>query len=441
MFADVSSEVFSKSSANLLLVVDSFGSETLERFPDLKVMNHGRKYTIQRTNYPQDSIASISTIATGTSPSTHGIVNSIWRSGAGKMVAYKSDAVPEVGSFSDAISTAFRGIVFSGSFDYQMASALGVHQFQYASNNPESAFGIYWNAQSNKMESLYATSSSPLLFTRSEFLSNIAKRDFASATTTLDGSALNVYLAAQNIRTVFDMNKKETFEFFAEIELLNVLVEVLKDNADLKAKVADSLPDLFSFAFSSLKGLKSKYGVDSHQFQASVYILDSTLYKVINEMSEMYNGRLSAEVVFMGVSPYTSLSQDKQRIKEVFSLVKNDVVSKESFEAYFPTIYLINPDKQEAICNKLKSALDSSNLKVHCPVHTGYYVESFYNKLADDSNGTTPTKSDAAASFQVILWSSIGLVLVIYAAVYALYNMDVGSDSLIYRMTSGKHVN
>jgi hypothetical protein len=61
---------------------------------------------------------------------------------------------------------------------------------------------------------------------------------------------------------------------------LNVLVEVLKDNADLKAKVADSLPDLFSFAFSSLKGLKSKYGVDSHQFQASVYILDSTLYKV-----------------------------------------------------------------------------------------------------------------------------------------------------------------
>jgi Cu2+-containing amine oxidase len=81
-------------------------------------------------------------------------------------------------------------------------------------------------------------------------------------------------------------------------------------------------------------------------------------------MSEMYNGRLSAEVVFMGVSPYTSLSQDKQRIKEVFSLVKNDVVSKESFEAYFPTIYLINPDKQEAICNKLKSALDSSNLKV-----------------------------------------------------------------------------
>jgi hypothetical protein len=60
------------------------------------------------------------------------------------------------------------------------------------------------------MESLYATSSSPLLFTRSEFLSNIAKRDFASATTTLDGSALNVYLAAQNIRTVFDMNKKVT---------------------------------------------------------------------------------------------------------------------------------------------------------------------------------------------------------------------------------------
>lgn len=186
-------------------------------------------------------------------------------------------------------------------------------------------------------------------------------------------------------------------------------------------------------------------------------------------MSEMYNGRLSAEVVFMGVSPYTSLSQDKQRIKEVFSLIRNDVISKESFEAYFPTVYLINPDKQEAICSKLESALDSSNLKVtwgfrfqyfefmwmtncnsqpnqlafqvHCPVHTGYYAESFYNKIADDSNGTTPTKPDTAAAFQVILWSSIGLVLAIYAAVYALYNMDVGSDSLIYRMTSGKHVN
>lgn len=63
------------------------------------------------------------------------------------MVAYKSDAVPEVGGFSDSISSAFRGIVFSGSFDYQMASAFGVHQFQYASSNPESAFGIFWNAQ------------------------------------------------------------------------------------------------------------------------------------------------------------------------------------------------------------------------------------------------------------------------------------------------------
>jgi len=276
-----------------------------------------------------------------------------------------------------------------------------------------------------------------LQMTRTEVMKNLTKRALPlDVESVLQDSIFHLNFPQYNIRTTLPLTHHEVFLFFAEIEYLRTLVDALKTDQTLRDIAKDSLPDMFSFAFSSLKGIKRVYGPDSDRFKAALYILDSTLTTVVQELSAMYGeNKLSVEVVFLGVSASSALNQDLKLRSEVFKVVQADVYSKPTFDAYFPSVYLLDRSAQEAHCFKLQTRI-SAEYQVHCP---SSFVQRSFLDDANTSNGTNPVTSEDAAAFQVILWSAILLIIIIYAAVYALYSMDVGADSMLYRMTGAKH--
>jgi predicted AlkP superfamily pyrophosphatase or phosphodiesterase len=120
----------------------------LNQLPELKVLNlAGKRMNIARVGYPQDNIATLATLVTGQTPSVHGIVNKEWFSSNGAMKAYRSKALPQSASFVDIVSQAFEGksLTVSGSADYQMAAALGAHQYLRAQNPSWNNYASSWS--------------------------------------------------------------------------------------------------------------------------------------------------------------------------------------------------------------------------------------------------------------------------------------------------------
>jgi hypothetical protein len=62
------------------------------------------------------------------------------------------------------------------------------------------------------------------------------------------------------------------------------------------------------------------------------------------------------------------------------------------------------------------------------------YVDVFERQI---NNGTVNTVD--APIYQLSLWTAVLLIVITYATVQALYNMDIGADSMIYRLTNIKH--
>ena len=84
------SNIFQKDRANLLVVLESVGSgliailhvclyehlDLLAQIPELKVLKQsGQKFKLNKSFYPEDAVASLTTLFTGYGPSVHGVVS------------------------------------------------------------------------------------------------------------------------------------------------------------------------------------------------------------------------------------------------------------------------------------------------------------------------------------------------------------------------------
>jgi len=443
--------IFDKAPANLLVVVDSVGQDIVSRyetvFPTpLRVLEGGQKMKLTKVAYPQDSIASLATIATGNTPSVHGIVNKQWRNEQGvAFSAYKAQALPAVGSVFDIISQVFEGksLIVSTSADYQMASALGLHQYLHAGNVQSNKIGFYYNNDIQQYDSLYhgVSAEFPLRLSSVALLERMATRTFSLENVhdkvrfvpeTLE---FFVDMPSGNVECIFDLNKKEDFLFFAEIEFTYAVLAQLQSSS----LVSDSTPDMLSFAFSSLKGVQTRYGKNSQQLIAALAILDSVLVDVISKVNTMYNNKLATEVVFLGSSAFTSIQNMNVLRDAVFKNVKN-IVNPTVFNTYFPVIY----GTTNNICEKVKMAVEDfpeMQLEAVCPYAEPLILRDIrFVRQSNNSNNNTNGGDDYpfAVAFQIVLWISIILALSLAAIIYAICFMDVGADSSLYRTANPK---
>jgi len=251
---------------------------------------------------------------------------------------------------------------------------------------------------------------------------------------------IRVHLVSKFLEASYHAGKPEIFQFFVELNFLRNLLQQLKTDPYLKTLVADQIPDLVSFAFSSIQAIEKQYGKESQNYVIAVYMLDEMLVQSINELSAMYAGKLSTEVVFLAPSAYEKLNQNKKVSKSVYDLIKKKV-KKATIDSFFPSIYLLNPNDRLDVCSLLQA---STTFDVYCPAPSDFdsdeYSEyGFVNQVINNSNNSNTTGTLDAGKYQITLWSSVALILIVWGAVYAMYNMDIGADSMIYRATNIKH--
>jgi len=298
-------------------------------------------------------LASITTLFTGHDPSIHGIVNSYWVTSRGKKIsAYSNvDSCSQVANLADVVSNTFggRSLIISGSSDIQSSSALGVNRF--AGHSSPNTFGFYWNDKKESFENLYSSSSIIKLSDKKEVIASLAKRTIAlrnkgdKINFSSDLNTISVEFNTENLHVTFNLNNYEEFLFFSELELIESLIDSLK-TSELKSLVDDSIPDLFSFSFSSLEKL------DSKKAAVALLILDSVLSQVISEYQNLYNGKAAVEIAFMGTSSYDSVR--KSNLKSEFKTSVYDALKKNQlYEETFPVIY--SKSNSDAVCKILES--------------------------------------------------------------------------------------
>jgi len=396
--------LFNKARANLVVFVNSLGSDTLEKLSLKLFQEKGQKIGIQRVAYPQDTIASLTTLMTGHTPSTHGIVHKKWES-KGEKTAYSPEAILRIFNVNDQITQTFEGqpLIISASLDSQMASTLGVNPRNKIGNN----FALYWNKESASFENIYNGNIPGLNISASQLL-KIFEKD-------------------EKIKSTFDLNKMEDFYFLAEIEFLRNMAKQLEQNEKYVPLTMDNVPDLFSFSFSTLNAIKQNNGEDSSKFIAAVQLLDETLLEVYHKLSSIYSGKMSLEVVFLGTPAYEKMAQNKELKNRVFSLLK-DSVNKDTFETYFPSIYITRSGSQD-LCRRVREEIAN---EVICTNHLSYVPS--VKELVRQVSPVAPTDDlDAATTFQTVLWISIILFIAAYAAVYSICQMELPADSILYR--------
>jgi len=238
------------------------------------------------------------------------------------------------------------------------------------------------------------------------------------------------------LQLFFDLNSLEDFSFLTEIAFLRNLAEVLSKSGYFSGLINDKVPDLFTYSFSSLKALKMKNGVDSPKFSAAMGLIDETLLQVFKTISSLYSEKVSFEVVFMGTPAYEKLAEDKELKNRLLSLLK-DNVNKQTFETYFPSIYLKEPSHQVSICQRVREAIAN---QVICTDHNTRVPTVAELVAAVSQTVTADTDyNEIATTFQTVLWMSIIMLLFVVGAVSSLCYVDLGQDSILSRTTLKQH--
>jgi len=290
-------------------------------------------------------------------------------------------------------------MVVSASADYQLASAVGVHQYLHAENPSSTKLGFYYNDDVQEFDGLFQGVSSTFRLSSDDVMARLSATKFDLASVddkiTFDASTSSVIadFGSHSCLCTFDLTKKTDFLFFAEIELFRAVVDEIKN---LPA-TQDNSADMYSFVFSSLRALQLKYGQSSQQHKAALAIVDSVLVELVSAIANIYgdDNNVATEIVFLGQSAYTTLQQNKIAQEAVFRYVKDSVPSRSSFNKFFPVIYAAG------VCDKVESVVDRFpqwELQTEC---SEYHVH-LRNMM--ESNGTTPTNPyPDYAAFQIVL--------------------------------------
>jgi len=173
-----------------------------------------------------------------------------------------------------------------------------------------------------------------------------------------------------------------------------------------------------SVHFESLNMLGNKYGLQSQQYKASVFLVDHILHFLASKNSHQFN----EFVVFFLSTPASQQNPTLNAVGTVGDLVH-----------HLPHIYVKQPlhqlqsdqhdfDKISTMCQHIRSSLKPEDQdKVVCRGEI-----RFYQKRAELQTPSPPSpppgpspapQTDSVAQFQVILWAAVFLIVVLGAAI------------------------
>jgi len=263
------------TSSNLFIAVEGLGEENLNKISSPKFFNE-QTVEIQTLQYPQDSLATLTNIETGTDYTEHGIFGHSWNSVLGEVKAYSPSGDCQVPKISDLISKARDVNIFTASADYQLTGALAPH----AELNVQTTNYAFFVTELG-LQNLYTDE---VIVSKKEIKTNVA--DIASLG--------------------FNLKNTEDFKFASEIFIIRNYFTLFPSNKDA----------FISIGISSIKALSVKYGATSSKVTTALQILDSELSTLYQSIKALHP-TLTTEIVGLSSSTtdHTIKTQARQMRK------------------------------------------------------------------------------------------------------------------------------
>lgn len=420
------SSLLTKPKAVVTIVIDSVGAETLHANSKLQMLRNAHATALTSSTSPSNTHTVLANLATGSSPSVHGIVGAGWRRPAGKLVsAYDESGM----SFSASIADIFiqewngRSLVVSASGMPSLASALGVH--------PELAGDhLGWNAHvyaltENGFTSLYADAPCDAVFGASNSELNVK-----DVTVTVDGQAVT-------------FKAQENYLFLSELAFVQHLISNLRSNKLVK----DSIPDMYSLVFSGLKEIARTHAKDSVTFRAALQLVDTASNDFIVALNELYDNRVAAAIVALNPRAFPETAAAFAVKEKVHARLARLMYDENDFEAFYPAIYVRNEEmtgfSRDLMCANLQDSV-GSDVTVHC-LGTNIYARdaAAVNSSSSSSEAKKVAANESAAvwAFWLNFWVALIIFLFVLWGAYCLayVGIDAGKDSLLFRATGRHH--
>jgi len=444
-----SSTILHKPRANLLIAVPDLGRVTLAEL-DLSHLQEMRQnyptYSVTSTFEPRNPVSQLTTMTTGDVPSNHGIVGANWIGVHGKSVSAFDDASSHalLPTVADVVSHTFpNSLIVSLSAQPNLAAAAGTHF-------PRSNTRILSVSAQGRSFTKSSGASSPVdMDAIAALISNIGPNSVLYQFSQ-DGAVMSVssdlkvtvkpFAAASSVDdVVFDLSNTADFNFFAELVTAQNLLSDLRQN--LKSLVEDTHPDLYTMTLTGFHGLLEAYESSDRRAQMAAQILDAAIPQIHKQLEVIYQGDLVAEVVLMG-SSLTVHSQVKKAISDTLG----GKLSKEiDFDSTYPSLYVeeaIPHDEVKALCSRVQKSLSGFDLKAECIAEFTRPV-LFQQKMAlkdDSSSSDDETTVDDIIYYQINLWVSVLLILILFGALYPLLYMNVTEGTYSSYLFAKKYV-
>lgn len=401
------------------------------------------KYSLKNQFYPTDMVSRLTTIATGTSPQVHEITGRTWNAAHfGKTSAFKANALPQAASLAAKHAAHYEGqsIAISTSSDFAMAASMGFYPFDHHAANHLSYF---YNADTEQVENMYDGS---VLMTKDDIIDRVAVRQYkfkeaADTTRWLSNrKEIIVYIKSTQeflkdrfnpeaeVKSIYNLNDKTDFAMFADFEIAFAIIEQLKTNPALQAAVKDHVHDLFTFVFPGIRAVVDKFGpTASHRF-STMYLLDAVATEIMEEISALYNDKVATSLLLLDMPAATAMNLKTELKETVFAAVKQNVASSQQLGEFFPALYAKDEQSVRPLCQAVKQTV-GENYNVHCydrdPV--------VFARMKADFDRALQLTNDDVATFQIVLWFAIVLVLAIFVVIYSIINMDIKMDAVMNR--------
>jgi hypothetical protein len=419
-------DLFQKPKATLLVTLESVDHGLFVKYALWKGY---QSVGLTTSTYPANSHTMASNIATGTKPSVHGIVGEAWVLPNGEKIdAHTSeDGSSLAANIADILTQEWdgRSLTVSASASLPLASAFAASsQFSHAHG-----YGLF--LEDGAFSTIYSHYALNPFTVTEEALQAIFK---AAAFSSFLGASVvssndKVMVTVGSTTVTFDLKSSDDYVLFAELGFVFNFLNVLETDSGVSVLVGDSVPDFYSFAFASLKGIKSTYGENSDIFVASIKLVDCAIQQTAAKLEALY-GRIVSAVVCLDTQ---SVVSDKIKTT-VYESARASLQHQEDFELHFPSLYVRN-GKVAQTCQQVRSALGPL-AEVHC-------FSSSFDWVAEDPNilPTNTTLPDLnVAAFWIFIFFPITLLLIILVGVYGLCaaGVEASKDSLLFR-SAGRH--
>jgi predicted AlkP superfamily pyrophosphatase or phosphodiesterase len=351
----------------------------------------------------------LTTVSSGSTPSEHGIVSSVWEASDGKKVnAYSSEGQSVISNFADTLSQISDGqsLIISLSGDEKLASSMCPHVITMSQHPFWNNFCFFWNSKKNFVEPLSVQMDNTFLFVQDNLLQRFSQQILPSQfVVEKDFETKTVRIIKNSETTVFSLENKDDLLFFVELEMIKLLGNKIEK---LSSFANDEHTDFYGLGISSLKNFKKQ----SNKFQTAVEIIDAFIVDLAIKLDRTYQSKFISQLVFLGSDSHA----------ENIATLESKFSTSDDEELFQGTDYEVH----------------------YIPEHHRLWKRSYanyYSPTNQTNNGTNGTvtyyTANQVAIFHMCLWTPIVIAIILIVFICSMYGIDAG-DSIVMRASHAK---